>query len=231
MRDLVASLFSQNGYRVLIGEGFDFFIPEDKDSQTYWLVVETDPKQVISSQHLWLERCQELYRHESIQKNTNLICLWQVAEISPSVISQVHEAEEDLFFFKKHVIYYTPIELNNLHEMLGEGNFSETIHSALNSSTVFSDYKKLLGTGAWQELVFRLVIKLGFIDIGDGEPADIQELYSKHKSKIQQTKQPELLAFIESAVLDLDFESTSDPELVLDELASRIVGAGYEIKY
>lgn len=231
MKDLVASLFSSNGYIAFNGEGFDFFAPKETSSQTYWLVVEATPQQIFNNQPAWLTECQKLYRHESVQKNTNLICLWQVENISPAVISQVHEAEEDLFFFKKHIVYYTPNELSSLNKMLGDGNFSEAIQSALNSSTVFSEYKNFLGTGAWQELVFRLVIKLGFIDIGDGEPADIQELYSRHNSKILQTKQPELLSFIESTVLDLALDSTSDPELVLNELASKIAGAGYEIKY
>lgn len=231
MKDLVASLFYSNGYTAFSGEGFIFFVSKDMDSQTYWLVVEASPQQIFENQHKWLTECQEIYKHEAVQKNTNLICLWRVANIDQNIISQVHEAEEDLFFFKKHIVYYTLDELSSLNTMLGDSDFSEAIHNALNSSTVFSEYKTFLGTGVWQELVFRLVIKLGFIDIGDGEPADIQELYSRHRSKILQTKQPELLSFIESTVLDSALDGTSDPELVLKELTSRIAEAGYEIKY
>lgn len=231
MKDLVASLFYSNGYIAFSGEGFNFFVSKDTNNQTYWLVVEATPQRILENQHAWLTECQELYKHEAVQKNTNLICLWQVSNIDPNIISQVHEAEEDLFFFKKHIIYYTLDELSSLNTMLGDSDFSEAIHNTLNSSTVFSEYKTFLGTGVWQELVFRLVIKLGFIDIGDGEPADIQELYARHRSKILQTKQPELLSFIESTVLDLALDSTSDPELILNELTSRIAEAGYEIKY
>ncbi|MGB4075530.1 ABC-three component system middle component 1 [Pseudomonas sp.] len=231
MKDLVNGLFSSHGYTAHFGEGFDFFASHDTEKQTYWLVVEATPQQVFENQHTWLTACQNLYNHDAVQKNTNLICLWPISKIDAHIISEVHTAEEDLFFFKKHVIYYTQNELSSLNKKLQDGDLTELIHNSVNSSIVFSEYKSLLGEETWQELIYRLVIKLGFIDIGDGETADIEGLYTSHKAKILNTKQPELLSLIESSVLDTLLDSSSNSESVLNDLFLTIAEAGHEVKY
>ncbi|MEH6498179.1 MAG: ABC-three component system middle component 1 [Pseudoalteromonas distincta] len=231
MRNLINGLFSSHGYVTHRGEGFDFFVSSDTEKQTYWLVVEATPQIVFDNQHTWLSECQNLYDHDAVQKNTNLICLWPVSKIDAHIVSEVHSAEEDLFFFKKHVIYYTPTELASLKEKLQGGELSELIHKSVNSSKVFSEYKENLGEEVWQELIYRLVIKLGFIDIGDGETADIEGLYNLHKAKILNTKQPELLSLIESLILDAHLDNFSNPESVLNDLFLSITEAGHEVKY
>lgn len=231
MKDLVNGLFSSYGYAMHSGEEFSFFVSQDTDKQIYWIVVEATPQQVMESQHKWLTACQNLYQHDAVQKNTNMVCLWPISKIDTHIISEVHTAEEDLFFFKKHVIYYTNKELSDLKEKLDDGNLAEFIHSSVNSSSIFSEYKSLLGEETWQELIYRLVIKLGFIDIGDGETADIEGLYISHKAKIKKTRQPELLSLIESFALDTPIENSSDPELILNDLFLAITEAGHEVKY
>lgn len=231
MKSLLGDLFSSHGYVEYLSESFSFFVSVDSQKEVYWLVVESSPQEVIESQHVWLAECQKLYDHDAVQKNTNIICVWPVSKIDAKVISEVHAAEEDLFFFKKHVLYYTLSELTSLRDKLQNGSLTELVGSSVNNSVVFADYKSLLGEGTWQELIYRLVIKLGFIDIGDGEVVDIEGLYISHGTKVNSTRQPELLSFIESSVLNIHFDSSSNSESVLNDLVAKIAEAGYEVKY
>ena len=101
----------------------------------------------------------------------------------------------------------------------------------LHSVFAAASYKNSLGTESWEELIYRVVIKLGFIDIGEGEAADIEGLYIRHREKISSTKQPELLSFIESSVLDLNIDGFDSAESLLKNLVDKIAEAGHEVKY
>ncbi|CAI8901952.1 BREX-1 system phosphatase PglZ type A [Pseudomonas sp. IT-P253] len=231
MKGFLSELFFRHQYSEKLADGFSLFVPDDANKEAYWLVVESSPQTVIESQHLWLDTCRKLYRNPAVEKNTNLICIWSVQEINEKVISEVHAAEEDLFFFKKHVLYYTSGEMLSLSEKVGESNIADFIFNSVNNPEVFSSYKTLLRSGTWEELIYRIVIKLGFVDIGEGEAADIQGLYVRHNEKIKGTKQPELLSFIESSILNIKFDGSVSPESILNDLVEKIAEASYEVKY
>lgn len=129
------------------------------------------------------------------------------------------------------MLYHTDAEIVSLNERLGEGNVADLILNSVNNPDVFSSYKNSLGTESWEELIYRVVIKLGFIDIGEGEAADIEGLYIRHREKIRSTKQPELLSFIESSVLDLNVNGFDSAESLLKNLVDKIAEAGHEVKY
>ena len=231
MKQLLAELFSRHNYSETLTEEFSLFAPDDISQEAYWLVVESSPRTVIENQHSWLTKCREIYRNPAIEKNTSLICIWPVEKITDKIISEVHATEEDLFFFKKHVLYHTDAEIVSLNERLGEGNVADLILNSVNNPDVFSSYKNSLGTESWEELIYRVVIKLGFIDIGEGEAADIEGLYIRHREKIRSTKQPELLSFIESSVLDLNVDGFDSAESLLKNLVDKIAEAGHEVEY
>jgi hypothetical protein len=231
MKQLLTELFSRHSYSETLTEEFSLFVPDDVSKEAYWLVVESSPRAVIEKQHSWLTKCQEINRNPAVEKNTSLICIWPVEKITDKIISEVHATEEDLFFFKKHVLYHTATEIVSLNEKLGEDNIADLILNSVNNSDVFSSYKKSLGSESWEELIYRIVIKLGFIDIGEGEPADIEGLYTRHREKIRSTKQPELLSFIESSVLTSNVDGYDSAESLLKDLVDMIAEAGHEVKY
>ncbi len=228
MKEVIKDLFTDYGYSRLSPE-FDLYSPLESEKKVYWLLVESSPKNVLEMQAELFEQCTGLGHHAAVNKNTNLICLWCVPVINSDVVSEVHAVEEDLFFFKKHVLYYTPSELNNLKARIGFESLGDILSVLINDPDTFSRYKEMIGLESWNELLYRIVIKLSFIDIGDGTPVDIEGLHSKHTQRVLGTRQPELLSFIESFVLNMDL--TDSPVKTLADLVDAIAEAGYEVNY
>lgn len=181
MINIIREIFEFYDYQPVGNDSINLF--KSKKMEDYWLLDHGTPEKFsYENQSNLLSECKELCNDASLDKNINLLCLWEVDNINPNVTARLHHLEEDLYFFKKHVFYYTNTEFESFQEQLKISDLNQILTKDLIDSSVFSDYKE--SNGLWQSLLYRLVIKLTFMPVVQGAAGDLSELYETHKEKI-----------------------------------------------
>jgi hypothetical protein len=93
--------------------------------------------------------------------------------------------EEDLYFFKKHVLYYTAVELEELKLQLNTLSLRCLLTEELVNPITFTRYKEK-STGSWEALLYRIAIKLTFLPVLPRDSGELAELYSSHSQKLSE---------------------------------------------
>lgn len=156
-------LFTIRSLNEIIPGISDNFIAEYKDQKKkeYFIVLITDnlSQMVTASESSQIEVIynelvkQEHYKSD-FNKNTSLIILYKTGDtITEKLKRQFYQIEEDPYFFKKHVIYYTDKELNDLNTNLPKitiENLDNSVNNldfeAFKNNPFAQDYKRLLLT-------------------------------------------------------------------------------------
>ena len=221
MLNLVSQIFEYFDYKHIGCEGFHLF--KSGLIKDYWLIFEGTPSELLKKdvQGKLISKCRELDSDPALDKNTNVICLWSVSSIDKNTIRQIHKVEEDIFFFKKHVLYYTENELNSFLSQCSTTALSDLITKEPTNPSVFNNYKTTTSTGTWEALLYRICIKLTFIPIAKGNAEQISSLYENHNDSL--SKKPKILKTLERSVLQLtDSELDSVPDELLTLLKNKM---------
>jgi hypothetical protein len=183
MNDLITNIFNLFDFKKIDGSEIALF--KSESITDFWLVCKGEPKIfTYEYQAELLKLCQEICDDPALEKNLNLLCLWQVDVIDHSTISQLHLLEEDIYFFKKHVLYYTEQELVGLNEELIVNSLSDLLTRYPVDPNVYNRYKQAINSGTWESLLYRVCIKLVFVKIIASEGDDIDNLYLSHDKKL-----------------------------------------------
>jgi len=190
MNNIIREIFEFYDYQPIGSDSINLY--KSTKMEDYWLLVQGTPEDFnYESQSDLLSKCKAICNDASLDKNINLLCLWGVDTINPNVTTRLHHLEEDLYFFKKHVFYYTNEEFESFKEYLKASDLDQILTKDLIDSSVFTEYK--LNQGLWQSLLYRLVIKLTFMPVVKGTAGDLSELYETHKEKISKHQKLSLL--------------------------------------
>lgn len=183
MNELISQIFEVFNYKNIGDDRTKLF--QSETMHDFWLIYDAEPKVFTHEyQAELLSSCKRLCDVPSLDKNLNLLCLWSVEEINRKVLSQLHSLEEDVYFFKKHVLYYTANELTLLETELERASIRNILLSYPLDTEVFNRYKSGVNGGSWESLLYRLCIKLTFLPIRSKEVKSIISLNDEHVEKL-----------------------------------------------
>lgn len=232
MNNLINLLFESEGLTRNLSTDLTLYEYNILGKKNFWLVVFGEPIITSENQARWLNECKKATMDPALEKNVNLLILWNTD--SSNVLSNkiVHHAEEDIYFFKKHVLPYTDPELDALYHQINTQGFATVFRELITAPETFIEYKSHYLQGGWQSLLYRLVIKLPFIAINSFGTSDLASLERNIDERIQRIENHALLNTIDSTIDSLGDKILSQdslPEELLVSMIDKLSEAGYEI--
>ncbi len=189
MIDIVSALFEAHGYeKINLEQGFLFLYPNSMEKKDFWIVIEEDDlSSVVLRQSDILNDCKVRYESSDLEKNASLLIIWNTTgELELlDMKKQIMPIEENPYYFKKHVLYYSPTELEDLNSKLDGNNINDFFSSNITNEETFKDYKENPLQGSWRELFYRVTIKLPFINININTSSNIESLQHIINNKLE----------------------------------------------
>lgn len=217
MKKLIKSLFESQMMELHSSSSLELYSTTEDNKTNYWLVTCGEPKLNAELQSYWLQTCKEIIPDPALEKNINLLILWQVESFNEHTNNLVHLAEEDSFFFKKHVLPYTLNEKIELERQINSSGVESLFAQTLIDADTFSSYKSLYLKGSWQSLLYRIAIKISTLKIPNATAANLDSLEKSILEKVQLSSNSNSLISLEnvlfSVALDSQFQEYSPSEL------------------
>lgn len=234
MLNIVKKIFQVHNFEKIQCDSLHLFKPVNRDKQSFWLVIEDEPKQILENQSNINDNCKEIVDDPAFDKNSNILCLWKVPKINTQIFEYVHKVEEDTYFFKKHVLYYSKKEEQLFNQVLTNKKLKDVIDNEVTDANVFDQYKNIIALGGQNEtylcLLYRLCIKLTFIKIKENTTKVIDDLYSNHKNMINDNIDSKKLTTLERIVLSEDITNTDDDaNILLNSILTHLEETGHDI--
>lgn len=199
--------------------------------KNYWLIIHGEPIITPEIQAGWLSKCKSMTADPALEKNINLLILWNTDSNNVLASKQAHLIEEDNYFFKKHVLPYTTEELKALNQQIITQGFMAVFRESITDPSTFIEYKSHYLEGGWQSLLYRLAIKLPFIAVNSSSNTDLASLERNIMERIQRSETPGVLVTTDLAINSLA-NMIASPDLLPEELLAsideRLSEAGYE---
>lgn len=195
--------------------------------EDYWVIFQGSPSQLLEKkgQSELMAQCKKVCTDPAFEKNANIVCLWNVESIDKKTIRQLHQTEEDIYFFKKHVLYYTQSELTSFKEQSSAYPLRDLLQQYPTNPEVFQRYKASINKGTWESLLYRICMKLTFIPIAQGADEDISNLYRSHEIAMTKAKDKDSLINLNAVAQNLnESELACKPDellnLIIDQLGA-----------
>ncbi|XES83430.1 ABC-three component system middle component 1 [Franconibacter pulveris] len=231
MQNLIEQLFKSEGLTRNLSTDLALYEYSSTGKTNYWLVVHGEPLITPEIQSEWLNKCKAATVDPALEKNINLLMIWNTDSNNVRTSKLVHHIEEDSYFFKKHVLPFTSEEFEALRQQIDIQGFATVFRESITTPGTFTEYKSRYLEGGWQSLLYRLAIKLPFIAVNSASKSDLASLERNIRVKIKRTTNPEVLFAIDSAIDSLANKITSTdvlPEDLLTFMDKKLSGAGYE---
>ena len=224
MNELIAQLFEAYGYTAVeIGNYTLFKSNEESHKTDFWLVVTTE--QLLSireSQVSLFEACNQIETSPELDKNLSMLILWDTGgnlELH-TMKKQLVAIEEDPYFFKKHVLYFSNAELTELQRQIDGQPITEFLNNYIPSQEAFLTYKNNSMTQSWQALMYRMAMKVPFIHINVNENESLESLFTQNQAALSAHTDNSLVGFNEVLFsIDLDDLDDIDAEVLLTRLS------------
>ena len=214
MTKIINHLFSQLGLinnPLEIGSLYTF---EDINKKNYWLIIEMDNlSNVIENQANYFEQAKNIISNEWFDKNVNLLIIHKVENFS-NIQGLVLEIEEDPYLFKKQVILYREIELENLNRAIEgeEHNIKDFIEKKILDEAIFKVHKENVNNNDYESLLYRLAHKIPFIKLNIVQENGLEALTDNNTQKIESGSYAQLNRIIEQNFFHRNMESIDEME-------------------
>ncbi|MEJ6979753.1 ABC-three component system middle component 1 [Pedobacter sp. P351] len=211
MIDLIHELFEQNGFAWQSDERFMLYHRTAEGlKKEFWVVLTQDCEDVLREQSQLYKSCKKLNDQPELDKNISLIIPMRVEDEAQckSLKSDTLRIEEDVYFFKKHVLIYSNRELSDFRELQGDKQTNDYLTKVITQQSCFEVYKVDPRKLQWQSLVYRVANKIPFIQLKIKVTKDLTSLYDLKSEKV---KAKQLVDF--EQVFDEAIGSRSYPEL------------------
>jgi len=231
MQNLIQQLFQLQGFERKTQDELELYGYCEKDRTSYWLVIHGEPKLSPEYQAKLLSDCKKSTLDPALEKNINLLVTWQTDEEDDRTKKLVHYTEEDVYFFKKHVLLYTLSEFEALQQQIETNGFDIVFRNTLSNTQTFTEYKlqHKHQEGGWQSLLFRLAIKVSAVTLQSSSKADLSSLEKNIKDNILSSSNADLLVATESSLVDTTTLRDITPEELLASMTEKLRSAGYEL--
>ncbi|MBP5981856.1 MAG: hypothetical protein KA748_16825 [Halomonas sp.] len=230
MIEFVRQILEFHGLFKIECDNFELFGKAKETNQTaYWLIGNQAPELSAEVQSKWLNICISSTQDPALSKNISILYLWEVSEFSNDVFDKVRLAEEDRYFFKKHVLPYTRSEFEELNKVIIKEGVSNVFSKLATDRHIFSQYKSNVPLGGWQSLIYRLAIKLPLISIGNLSTASLSDLEEKIENRIANSPDWHLLKALNKIVdTETELNDLSNEE-IFSSLVHKLDQEGYEL--
>ncbi len=227
MLNIICDLFELYNYeKIDLEQGFLFSHPNDSEKKDFWIVIEEDNlSSVVLRQSDILNDCKIKYESNDLEKNASLLILWNTTgELELSEMKKlIMPIEENPYYFKKHVLYYSHSELEEFNSKLEDNNLSDFFSSNITNEETFRDYKENPLQGSWRELFYRVTIKLPFINININTSSNIESLQHIINNKLENNNDNRLIHlnnYFFELYEDLTIEQigSKEPSEIIDSL-------------
>lgn len=191
--------------------------------QDYWLIYNGSPSELMvkGKQAELLKVCRLICDDDSLDKNLNLLCLWQSEKFSDEHFKAAHLAEEDMFFFKKYVLHFKNAELEELQNKVSEIGIEQVFRKLPLKPEFFAQYKSLKSLlDDWSALLYRICIKLTFITLNQDSTEQLTDLKEMIEKDIQDKGLLDFENFIERIEEDENMEPDDWLELLDKEMSA-----------
>lgn len=229
MQNLIEQLFQLQGFERKAQGELELYGYYEQDKTSYWLVMHGEPSLSAEYQAKLLSDCKKSTLDPALEKNINLLIAWQTDEQNERTKKLEHHAEEDVYFFKKHVLIYTTSEFEALQQQVEQNGLDIVFRNILSNTQTFSEYKLQHQQGGWQSLLYRLAIKVSALTIEGSNKASLASLEKNIQDKILSSSNAEVLVATESALVDQTVLQDITPEKLLASMTEKLRGAGYEL--
>ena len=223
MINLIRSLFTQSKFEEKVTDFGSIFRALDKHKSDYWGLVSVDKLDSFVDKQGEIFRTSEMaFPEKDLAKNLSILLLLKTEDshLTGSLNREILDIEENPFFFKKHVLYYSEEEAEQLEEILEKGNQLISLKSIINSPDTFLEYKKQSSKYSWQALCYRIAIKLPFLEITEPGGSDLETLDTKKAQELSRSRDEGLLVELDKALIELfksdpsSFEAMSPKDLL-----------------
>ncbi|EKN4209742.1 hypothetical protein NTJ24_003354 [Yersinia ruckeri] len=231
MHNLIEQLLASEGMTRKIDTDLALYEYSTPGKKNYWLVIHGEPIITPEIQAGWLSKCKNTTADPALEKNINLLIVWNTDSSRVLASKRVNHIEEDSYFFKKHVLPYTTEEFEALRQQIDTQGFATVFRESITAPSTFTEYKSHYLQGGWQSLLYRLVIKLPFIAVNSSGNSDLASLERNIREKIQRTANPSVLVATDLAIDSLANQIASPdvlPESLLTFMDEKLSEAGYE---
>lgn len=192
MFDLVCKIFTAYAFYSQPVQTALLFSDEGTSSpkEQFWLLITQNKSgEILDKQAELFSACKKECPKPELGKNISMLVLWNIdQETEPEKIKrEVMSIEENAYFFKKYVLYYSSNEHSEIIAQIGETPLDEYIKSTAANAGVFSAYKSNPNAKSWQSLLYRLVIKIPFLKIAIGTAESLESLFAENKARIAES--------------------------------------------
>ena len=212
MVELIKELFEAHEYTSYnIDGGTLFSTNKESDKKDFWLVIQDiDLDLLLERQEDLLEQCKKVNNAPELEKNISMLILWNKGEEEFSHMKKkILPIEEDPYYFKKHILYFSSIELEKFQDEIAENNLREFVDEQLVDYETFKRFKDNPQAQNWESLLYRFAIKLPFIKIDIEENEDLGSLFTQNSDRIQNHTDT-ILSNLDSTIFDLYGDSSLD---------------------
>lgn len=209
MIDIVESIFEDFNYKKIESDKIKLY--KSDTIEDYWVIFSGSPYQILekNTQSKLMSLCKEACNDSALEKNANIICLWEINELNQESAQQLHQTEEDVYFFKKNVLYYSHDEYIDFKKQCNSTSISDILKQSSDDPAVFQYYKENFDSQTWQALAFRIFIKLTFMPVSHKSGAEISNLYANHHKLITNHSNSIRLSRLDSIIQDLPDNSVN----------------------
>jgi hypothetical protein len=216
MDNIINKIFEEKDHKEQ--EVSDFKIFSLRGHYNYWIIINRDDLSSILEEQIDLFlKAKEIVGQAQFDKNANLLILNKVTSIDAINKDHLLQIEEDLFHFKKSIIYYTEEELVKLKEVIDLSNVTRSIESMLLDENVFEQHKTRFDANEYQSLLYRIAHKIPFLRINIKQSNNLDSLEEINKKAIRENALNDLLERDFFTITDDDLTALTD-EAILEKL-------------
>lgn len=189
MIDLIESLFDSSEFiSKKIEDCRLYSYKETSEKAAFWLVANVkDLAPLLRRQDKLFDACKKIGQHHALDKNISMLVLWETGgdQKINNMKRRIMSAEEDPYYFKKNILYYSSSELKLLKDKVGDTHIYDFLKKEVISTETFAEYKQNPTDQTWQSLLYRIVIKLPFIKIEiEEEAGGLNSLFALNASEL-----------------------------------------------
>ncbi len=213
MDNIITQIFQDGNHEVYESPGFRLFSLKGKFN--YWLVINRDDLTTVLDEQIDLFlQAKEIIGEPQFDKNVNLLILYKVDSIDQIDKEGMLRIEEDLYHFKKSIIYYTDQELEKLKTKINDSTMISDLESMILKETVFEKHKKSFDYNDYESLLYRLAHKIPFLKINVKQINNLESLEEINKKAIIDNKLNDLLEKDFFTITDEEFNAMSDDNIL-----------------
>lgn len=213
MDNIITQIFHHNDHVLNELSGLHLFSLKGKFN--YWVVINREDLSTVLDEQIDLFlKAKEMIGEPQFDKNANLLILYKVDSIDQLDKDNLLRIEEDLYHFKKSIIYYTAQELEKLKTKVNNSTLVDDLESMILNETVFERHKESFDYNDYESLLYRLAHKIPFLKINVKQVNNLKSLEEINNKSILDNKLNNLLEKDFFTITEENLNAMSDDSIL-----------------